>query len=73
MTRAWVVVLGDVGRSPRMQYHTSSLCKTVRRKKPDAAFFFNSLPLTTSSPIEYGIFLTEISHVYLHRMDILWI
>ncbi|KAL4527756.1 hypothetical protein Ndes2526B_g08371 [Nannochloris sp. 'desiccata'] len=28
MTRAWVVVLGDVGRSPRMQYHTSSLCKT---------------------------------------------
>jgi hypothetical protein len=29
MPRAWVVVLGDVGRSPRMQYHTSSLCKTV--------------------------------------------
>ena len=30
MPRAWVIVLGDVGRSPRMQYHTSSLCKTVR-------------------------------------------
>lgn len=29
MPRAWVVVLGDVGRSPRMQYHTLSLCKTV--------------------------------------------
>ncbi|KAL6770082.1 hypothetical protein ACKKBG_A33530 [Auxenochlorella protothecoides x Auxenochlorella symbiontica] len=28
MPRAWVVVLGDVGRSPRMQYHTLSLCKT---------------------------------------------
>ena len=28
--RAWVVVLGDVGRSPRMQYHAASLCKTVR-------------------------------------------
>jgi hypothetical protein len=27
--RAWVMVLGDVGRSPRMQYHTLSLCKTV--------------------------------------------
>lgn len=27
--RAWVMVLGDVGRSPRMQYHASSLCKTV--------------------------------------------
>ncbi|KAL4443535.1 hypothetical protein ABPG75_011272 [Micractinium tetrahymenae] len=26
--RAWVMVLGDVGRSPRMQYHASSLCKT---------------------------------------------
>ena len=25
----WVMVLGDVGRSPRMQYHTLSLCKTV--------------------------------------------
>ena len=30
MPRAWVMVLGDVGRSPRMQYHASSLCKTVR-------------------------------------------
>ena len=29
MPRAWVMVLGDVGRSPRMQYHASSLCKTV--------------------------------------------
>ncbi|PRW56830.1 chitobiosyldiphosphodolichol beta-mannosyltransferase-like isoform X1 [Chlorella sorokiniana] len=28
MPRAWVMVLGDVGRSPRMQYHASSLCKT---------------------------------------------
>lgn len=27
--RAWVMVLGDVGRSPRMQYHTLSLSKTV--------------------------------------------
>ncbi|GAB4824035.1 hypothetical protein N2152v2_011081 [Parachlorella kessleri] len=26
--RAWVMVLGDVGRSPRMQYHTVSLCST---------------------------------------------
>eukprot|EP00890_Picochlorum_soloecismus_P004693 jgi/Picsp_1/5224/NSC_02587-R1_beta- -mannosyltransferase len=26
--RAWVVVLGDAGRSPRMQYHALSLCKT---------------------------------------------
>ena len=25
--RAWVVVLGDVGRSPRMQYHALSLCQ----------------------------------------------
>lgn len=25
MTRVTVVVLGDIGRSPRMQYHTSSL------------------------------------------------
>jgi hypothetical protein len=33
--RAWVMVLGDVGRSPRMQYHTLSLCETVRaRRKP---------------------------------------
>lgn len=31
MPRCWVMVLGDVGRSPRMQYHASSLCKTVRR------------------------------------------
>ena len=23
--RVWVVVLGDFGRSPRMQYHTMSL------------------------------------------------
>ena len=29
MPRAWVMVLGDVGRSPRMQYHASSICKTV--------------------------------------------
>ncbi|KAL4858545.1 UDP-glycosyltransferase TURAN [Chlorella vulgaris] len=28
MPRCWVMVLGDVGRSPRMQYHASSLCKT---------------------------------------------
>ncbi len=27
--RVWVVVLGDFGRSPRMQYHTQSLCKAV--------------------------------------------
>ena len=27
--RAWVLVLGDVGRSPRMQYHALSLCRTV--------------------------------------------
>ena len=32
LRRAWVMVLGDVGRSPRMQYHTSSLCKTVRQE-----------------------------------------
>ena len=31
--RAWVVVLGDAGRSPRMQYHALSLCKTVRHTK----------------------------------------
>ena len=28
--RAWVVVLGDFGRSPRMQYHTLSLAEQVR-------------------------------------------
>lgn len=27
MSTAWVVVLGDAGRSPRMQYHTLSLCR----------------------------------------------
>jgi hypothetical protein len=27
--RAWVVVLGDFGRSPRMQYHTLSLAEQV--------------------------------------------
>lgn len=37
MPHAWVMVLGDVGRSPRMQYHASSLCKTVRmRLRPSA-------------------------------------
>jgi beta-1,4-mannosyltransferase len=28
--RVWVVVLGDFGRSPRMQYHTLSLASQVR-------------------------------------------
>ena len=32
--RAWVVVLGDFGRSPRMQYHAMSLAEQVRREQP---------------------------------------
>eukprot|EP00887_Chlorella_sp_A99_P002063 scaffold18.g2063.t1 len=28
MALVWVMVLGDLGRSPRMQYHTLSLCRT---------------------------------------------
>ena len=30
LTRVWVVVLGDFGRSPRMQYHALSLATQVR-------------------------------------------
>lgn len=29
-TVAWVVVLGEFGRSPRMQYHALSLAEQVR-------------------------------------------
>lgn len=35
--RACVVVLGDIGRSPRMQYHSLSLARQVR---PNIPFFF---------------------------------
>ena len=31
--RVWVVVLGDFGRSPRMQYHTLSLAEQVWRQQ----------------------------------------
>lgn len=45
--RAWVVVLGDAGRSPRMQYHALSLCKTVRYTKcmPADVIFYGDLLL----------------------------
>ena len=33
-TCVWVIVLGDLGRSPRMQYHALSLCNTVRIREP---------------------------------------
>lgn len=43
--RAWVVVLGDFGRSPRMQYHALSLAEQVRAG-------------ATASPITMGYFHT---------------
>lgn len=38
---AWVVVLGDFGRSPRMQYHAISLLQTTRYDVRVIAFFGN--------------------------------
>lgn len=67
MTRAWVVVLGDVGRSPRMQYHTSSLCKTVRGKKPP---LFLLLFLYPSQPVPHWIWnLADRNFAYLFAQD----
>lgn len=46
--RAWVVVLGDFGRSPRMQYHALSLAEQVRNgdeaRDGERAFVFFSAP-----------------------------
>lgn len=38
MSTNWVVVLGDAGRSPRMQYHTLSLCRDAASKDSRARY-----------------------------------
>ena len=51
MPRAWVMVLGDVGRSPRMQYHASSLCKTVSCCTAKHAFHAQLPPLPPAAAL----------------------
>ena len=69
MPRAWVVVLGDVGRSPRMQYHTSSLCKTVRRTGTRRrVFFFFFFFLNTNSSKPHNSFPIELRNLLLTRI-----
>lgn len=49
---AWVVVLGDLGRSPRMQYHTLSLCQAPGATAVHAVAYAGSrlLPQLEAAP-----------------------
>jgi hypothetical protein len=47
MSTAWVVVLGDAGRSPRMQYHTLSLCRDSGRNVEVSVLGFELFSLCT--------------------------
>jgi hypothetical protein len=58
----WVVVLGDFGRSPRMQYHTVSMSKTVPvQAVPVVLAFTHTHPWGTEDCLSFATQLKYVS------------